>query len=155
DPALSADLPKSPSQEEMFAAFRRVDPRAEELAEFKRLPVDGQWLDLGKRIVIDKGCNNCHTVAPDGKPFANVLASSCFEDIKRPQAQGCMAANATQRGKAPAFSWSDADRKALRRFLLEGTAGTGSPAPLYMARVTMQRFNCLACHSRNGEGGLP
>src|SRR5207244_3304261 len=39
--------------------------------------------------------------------------------------------------------------------LLDGATGAGSPAPMYVARTTIQRFNCLACHSRNSEGGLP
>ena len=42
------------------------------------------------------------------------------------------------------------------------TAGTvaldvqtsGSTAPAYTARTTIERFNCLACHSRDGAGGM-
>src|SRR5262249_10292495 len=59
-----------------------------------------------------------------------------------------------RRGRAPAFVFTDADRSAVQRFLTEGTTGAGSLAPLYAARTTLRRFNCLACHVRDGEGGL-
>ncbi|HMC66592.1 MAG TPA: hypothetical protein VKI65_16785 [Gemmataceae bacterium] len=156
DPAIKLGLPKAPSHEATLVAFKRVDSRAEELTAFQDLPAETQWTDLGNRIVIAKGCNNCHTIAPDGKPFANVLASADFDDIKKPPAheRGCLAIVAANRGSAPAFAFTDPDRKALRRFLREGTSGAGSPAPVHAARVTLQRFNCLACHARDGEGGL-
>jgi mono/diheme cytochrome c family protein len=152
----SADLPEPPGKDRMLAAFKRVDSRAEELAAFQKLAADAQWKDLGKRLVIDKGCNNCHTIAPGGKGFATTLASASFDDIKAPKVrgQGCLATAAGKAGKAPWFALTAAARKALGRFLQEGTSGAGSPAPAYQARVALEQFNCLACHSRNGEGGL-
>jgi mono/diheme cytochrome c family protein len=152
----NTELPAAPSKAQRLVAFKHVDPRPEELAAFQKLPDDQQWLDLGKRLVIDKGCNNCHTIAPGGNPFANVLASASFDDLKNPKKhlQGCLANDAAKRGQAPAFPFSSADRQALRQFLSAGTIGAGSPAPAHAARVTLQRFNCLACHSRDGEGGL-
>jgi mono/diheme cytochrome c family protein len=156
DPAIPAELPEAPSREQMVAVFRRVDSRAEELAAFRRLSEDVQWKDLGKRLVIDKGCNNCHTIAPGGKGFANMLASASFDDVKsvRVAKQGCLSDDPGKRGKAPWFDLGAAERDALRHFLAEGTKGAGSPAPAHAARVTLERFNCLACHSRDGEGGL-
>src|SRR5262249_27783262 len=61
DPAKVKDteLPAVPGKDQMLTAFKRVDPRPEELTAFQKLPADKQWLDLGKRLVIDKGCNNC------------------------------------------------------------------------------------------------
>jgi cbb3-type cytochrome oxidase cytochrome c subunit len=150
--SIGDDLPKPPI-EQMLAAFQRVDERAEELAAFKRLPAEQQWVDLGKRLVIDKGCNNCHTIAPDGQPFASVQASASLEEIQTPDKQrsGCLD---EKRGAAPHFALSAADREAIRAFLREGLNGAGSPAPGYAARAELQRFNCLACHPRDGEGGL-
>jgi mono/diheme cytochrome c family protein len=152
----STDLPPAPARDKMREAFKRVDPRAEELAAFEKLPADAQWVDLGKRLVIDKGCNNCHTIAPGGKPFANVLASAGFDDLKAPEKQegGCLAEDEAKRGKAPRFAFTKEDREALRAFLRDGLQGAGSPAPAYAARMDLQRFNCLACHGRDGEGGL-
>jgi mono/diheme cytochrome c family protein len=156
DAAIPIDLPAAPAEEAQLAAFRSSDPRPEELAAFRRLPPDARWTDLGKRLVIDKGCNNCHTIAPGGKPFASVLASASFDDLKKPAAQtaGCLADESGKRGRAPWFAWTAAERRSLRAFLREGTAGAGSPAPMHASRVALRRFNCLACHTRDGEGGL-
>ncbi len=87
------ELPKPPSAEQRREAFQRVDNRADELAAFEKMQPDAQWLDLGKRLVLDKGCNNCHTIAPDGKPFASMRASATLEDLMQPPNQdgGCLA----------------------------------------------------------------
>jgi mono/diheme cytochrome c family protein len=156
DPGADADLPPAPTTDAVLAAFQRVDSRPEELAAFQRLPADARLRDLGKRLVIDKGCNTCHTIAPGGKPFASVLAGASFEDIKKPDRResGCLANDPARRGKAPWFGFGDRDRKGLRLFLADGTRGAGSPAPAHAARVAFKRFNCLACHNRDGEGGL-
>jgi hypothetical protein len=140
----------------VLATFRRLDSRAEELAAFQRLPFEKQVIELGQRLVIDKGCNQCHTIAPGGKPFASVLASASFDDIKQPgvETRGCLADAAGQRGTAPKFHLDGPNREAIRSFMHEGTMGAGTPAPAHAGRVTIQRFNCLACHNRDGEGGL-
>jgi mono/diheme cytochrome c family protein len=153
---IPVDLPAAPAQADLVAAFRRADPRPEELAAFQKLPADAQLLDLGKRVVIDRGCNNCHTIAPGGQPFANTLADASLNDLKKPAAhdRGCMASDGRKRGAAPSFGLTPEDRGALALFLSDGLQGAGSAAPAHAARRTLQRFNCLACHSRDGEGGL-
>src|SRR5262249_60149304 len=64
DKSVLTVLPAAPAKDAMVAAFKQVDPRPDELAAFLRLTGDDQWKDLGTRLVIDKGCNNCHTIAP-------------------------------------------------------------------------------------------
>lgn len=149
-------LPPAPKQTELIAAFQRVDARADELAAFQKLPPAAQLIDLGKRLVIEKGCNNCHTIAPGGQPFANMLADASFDDLKKPEkhAHGCLASDDKKRAKAPAFAFDDNSRKSLALFLSEGTKGAGSSAPAHAARAALARFNCLACHQRDGEGGI-
>ncbi len=109
---------------------------------------------LGKRLVVAKGCVNCHTIAPDGKALAPSLTLTALEDLGKKKDAGCLADTSDKRGKAPAFAFSDADREALRAFLDEGLKGAGSPAPSYAARETIRQMNCIACHSKDGEGGL-
>lgn len=153
---LEPKLPAPAKSEQILAAFQRVEPRAEERTAFQRLGVEAQLMDLGKRLVIDKGCNQCHTIAAGGKPFAGVLARASFSDLKKPEnlAKGCLANESGKGVDAPRFQFSEADRRALRRFLVEGTSGAGSAAPAHAGRVALERFNCLACHARDGEGGL-
>jgi mono/diheme cytochrome c family protein len=156
DPAISHELPPEPAAEKILPVFQQVEPRAGEKAAFEKLPIAAQLVDLGKRLVIDKGCNNCHTIAPGGRPFASVSAKTSFEDLRKEtaQARGCLAPDVGKRGQAPWFGFNDDDRKSMQLFLKEGSTGAGSPAPAFAARVTLQRFNCLACHTRDGEGGL-
>jgi mono/diheme cytochrome c family protein len=151
-PALSA----TPGREQLLAVFGRVDNRAEEKAAFAKFPVEQQVVDLGKRLVIDRGCNNCHTIAPGGKPFASTQANADFKDLEQParHSKGCLADKKEQRGQAPWFVLAAPDRQALRAFLSEGLTGAGSPARSYSARLDLKRFNCQACHQRDGEGGL-
>ena len=158
-------LPKAPDGEQIISAFRRVEDAADELAAFRKRTPEAQLIDLGQRIVIARGCNNCHTIEPDGKPFASVLASASFDDLKKPEAQerGCLRAGSVSDGRtvahasgsfAPWFALSAADRLRVRRFLTDGTKGAKAPAPAVAVRTLFQRFNCLACHTRDGEGGL-
>ena len=115
---------------------------------------DAQADDLGKRLVVAKGCVNCHTIAPDGKPLAPSLTLTALEDLGKKKDAGCLADAADKRGKAPAFAFTDADRDALRAFLDDGLKGAGTPAPAYAARETIRQMNCIACHTKDGEGGL-
>jgi mono/diheme cytochrome c family protein len=150
------DAKKIPSAENRIAAFKKVESRADELANFKKLSEKEQFLDLGKRLVIAKSCNNCHTIAPQGKPFAEIHANASLDDVKKPakQTAGCLANDSKGRGNAPWFGFGAEQRGEIRAFLTHGLTGAGLPAPAYEARRQLERFNCLACHGRDGEGGL-
>src|SRR5262249_56734250 len=45
-------------------------------------------------------------------------------------------------------------RSGLAVFLKDGLTGAASPAPTHAARAAIRRFNCLNCHSKDGEGGI-
>lgn len=156
DQDISEELPAAPANDALLAAFKRVESNEQELTAFQKLEADKQLLDLGKRLVIAKNCAGCHTIAPDKKPLAVQPIKTSFADLKaeKSHAAGCLAEDAAKRGQAPYFGFKETDVKAVRQFLKEGSTGAGSPAPTYAARLTIQRFNCLACHQRDGEGGL-
>jgi cytochrome c551/c552 len=156
DPRGARDLPAAPGKEAVSNVFRRVEKRPEQTAAFQRLAPAAQHVELGKRLVVDKGCNHCHTIAPGGQPFASVIASASFDDVKNPRrhTRGCLADEPSWRDKAPWFELTEADRRALRLFLKDGTSGAGAAAPGHAGRAALERFNCLACHQRDGEGGL-
>lgn len=152
-PGIAKTLGTPPAQAALDAAFKRVDPRADEFTAWAKLGKDAQLLDLGKRAVIARSCNACHKIEPTGQPFASVLGPDLADIAKEgKRAQGCLSGKAA--GKHPWFDINGGDREKLRDFLATGLAGAGSPAPAYQARVALERFNCLGCHQRDGEGGL-
>jgi cbb3-type cytochrome oxidase cytochrome c subunit len=161
DETIKADLTPAPGADKIAEVFQLVENRPEELAAFKKLPAAEQWKDLGKRLVMNRGCNNCHKIEPDGKPFAQMLAGEDLTELaklartrKDGAAMGCLGGNAEYSARAPKFPLTAAQRDAIRLFLRDGLDGAGSPAPGHTARADLRRFNCLACHQRDGEGGL-
>lgn len=148
-------LPPPPSTTLQEAAFQRVEERPDELKEYRKLPAADRWLDLGKRVVIERGCNNCHTIAPGGQPFANVFAEKSLEALAAAKKGGCLNFDKDKRGRGPWYRLPADERLAVQAFLVEGLQGAGSVAPAHAARWTLVRFNCLACHVRDGAGGLP
>ena len=86
--------------------------------------------------------------ADDAPPF------STLNEIRLVGPVGCV-------GESPdptfvaAYQLDEKERAALAAFLKSGLAGHGSPAAIYSARVALRRFNCLNCHTRDGEGGIP
>ena len=156
DEGIKDDLGAPPARDQLFAAFKRVEPRAVEFPAFEKLKPAAAWINLGQRLVIAKGCNNCHTIEPDGKLFAQVQANADLSDLKKlenPQT-GCLADKPDPKTPSPYYGFTDAERSALRAFLKTGLIGAGSPAPAHAARTDLRRFNCLACHQRDGDGGL-
>ncbi len=153
-PDLPRTLTAVPSLDALKIAFGRVDPRPDELAAWQALPAEQRLAELGKRAVIARGCNNCHKIEPDGKPFAMVQFSDLAEIAAPAKLKaGCLADTPSDE-KAPRFAFTPAQREAIRAFLTTGLTGVGSAAPAFHARVVVQRFNCLACHQKDGEGGL-
>jgi mono/diheme cytochrome c family protein len=154
--ARDRDAPQEPGSEELTAALRRLESRPEEQKKLDGLPGDRRWVELGRRVVAARRCTGCHTIEPAEKypnAPAAVAGLEALADSKRQHA-GCLADDAKERGTAPDFALAEGDRKALRAFLANGLDGAGSPAPAHAARVALRRFNCLACHSRDGEGGV-
>lgn len=126
-----------------------------EYAAFKKLAADAQWLDLGKKLTVTKGCVNCHAVEPGGKPLAPLTTLPSLDAIKKaPAGTGCLSKK-PEPGAVPVYNLNATQSAAVAAFLKDGLKGAGSPAPTHAARVALRRFNCLNCHSKDGEGGIP
>jgi cbb3-type cytochrome oxidase cytochrome c subunit len=128
----------------------------EERTKFADLKVSAQWIELGERIAHTKGCMNCHTIEKNGKPIKPLEfgGRAEFELVKQGRLKGCLDP-VPQAAKSPVYKLDAKERDALAVFLKDGFAGAGSSAPAYQARVALKRFNCLNCHQRDGEGGIP
>lgn len=112
-------------------------------------PAEG-WLAFGQKLVVSKGCVNCHAIEPGGKKVAATLAVP----LQAPaQSGGCLAEKANV-AQVPVFTLNVHQKAALVAFLQSGFDGIGSNAPAYQTRRAIKRWNCLNCHNRDGEGGL-
>jgi mono/diheme cytochrome c family protein len=149
------DAQPRPARKLAEDAFARVDPRPAERTAFAKLPDDKAWLSLGERLTLEKRCNACHKIEPCGKPFAQLRADADFDKIKEPNLQrgGCLAEQ-PMGADVPQFGFTPDQRRALQAFLTQETSGRNSRAPPHDVRVALQRFQCLACHQRDGQGGL-
>jgi mono/diheme cytochrome c family protein len=108
------------------------------------------WRTLGRELFSGKGCLNCHELkAPDVKRASNAVAWD-----QKALDRGCLAETSAKIGSAPVYELRPDERNAIREFLGAPNAATATPAPAFAAEMALRRFNCLACHQRDGEGGL-
>ena len=126
-----------------------VDP--ETGAKLKNLKRPEAWKEAGKWLLTSKGCVNCHEVKPGGTALpANAKLGAALVAIAKTPETGCIEGTAT----ALKFGFERDQQEALTAFLKGGLTGAGSPSPVYAARTSIKRFNCLNCHNRDGEGGI-
>ena len=127
-----------------------------EKKRFATLKVELQWVELGARISVTKGCVNCHAIEKNGKPIPALAFGGRAELVlvKQGREKGCLDP-VPDAAKSPVYKLDPKEREALVAFVKNGFTGAGSPAPAYQARVALRRFNCLNCHQRDGEGGIP
>ncbi|MFO0822233.1 MAG: c-type cytochrome [Gemmataceae bacterium] len=154
DDAIDPDMPKAPKKTpaELLELIPGVDVD-KPIADFEKLPVSKQWETVGAKLFTTKGCVNCHSMDANNKP-GKPQSFASLEKIKAAGAKGCIA-DKPDAEKVPVYKLDADDKTALATFLKSGLTGAGSTAPAYSARVAMKRFNCLNCHVRDGEGGIP
>ncbi len=127
---------------------------------FARMKRTDQWKEAGRMLFAAKGCANCHAVGSsdtrpgEGRADAPRSPGSLADLCKSAGWGGCLAEK-PEAGKVPVYALDAKQRADLAAFLKDGLSGPGSPAPAYQARLALRRFNCLNCHNRDGEGGIP
>jgi cytochrome c2 len=114
--------------------------------------VDPARVEAGKSLFNRIGCAACHTLsaeiptqAPDGmKPLESLDA-----------ARGCLAdPKAAAHGAAPRYALTAAQHGDLAAALASLKQLTGAAAPIERARALVATFRCLACHEKDGRGGV-
>jgi cytochrome c553 len=124
------------------------------IAALSDLTAEKQWIEIGRTLTDVKGCLNCHVIEANGKRRMPLDAFPVLADIKAAGAKGCIGEKPDS-AKVPVYKLDATETTALAAFLKDGLTGAGSPAPTHAARTALRRFNCLNCHSRDGEGGIP
>ncbi|QDU23350.1 PA14 domain-containing protein [Urbifossiella limnaea] len=118
------------------------------------MKTDDEWLELGKEVIVTRGCVNCHSVQSGGKVVEPAAAFPSLEKVKAAGlGKGCLSTAAAP--GTPVYKLEPTEARDLGAFVKDGLVGAGSPAPSHATRVSLRRFNCLNCHSRDGEGGIP
>lgn len=152
DDAIALDAPAVPKLKpsEVLAGVVDLD---KPIADLEKLSTAKQWVAVGAKLFEAKGCGNCHSMDAGNKP-GKPHAFASLDKIKAAGATGCIAPK-PDAARVPVYKLDATDAAALAVFLKTGLNGAGTVAPAYSARVAIKRFNCLNCHVRDGEGGIP
>ncbi|HEY1598055.1 MAG TPA: hypothetical protein VGG64_00535 [Pirellulales bacterium] len=162
-PAL--ELPAAPAADAVQAAFAALGLSEAHQTAFAALPSQQQLPALGREVMQARNCAACHEMKPAGEdqPWQPKASRLDFLAVATQCAGGCLA---TARADANDVSSTKADGKAVPQFsaaldrkavvaLLQGAVKAPAlAAPADAARQALVRFNCQACHERDGDGGL-
>ncbi|MGB8167847.1 MAG: c-type cytochrome [Chthoniobacteraceae bacterium] len=99
----------------------------------------------GGALLATSGCLNCHAGLPP------TTAPTLDATLAKGWTTGCVAADASARGKAPDFAFTPAQRDALTAFASSGFAALKQDAPAEFAERQIKNLRCTACHSRDAE----
>ena len=106
--------------------------------------VQASDVELGKKLVAEKGCLNCHALSVLNRFSAPALANL-------PPAkwnQGCLAEARESGSAAPDFGWNAAERAALQAFGGTDRQSLRRHVPIEFASRQTERLNCAGCHGR-------
>jgi cbb3-type cytochrome oxidase cytochrome c subunit len=147
-----------PRPSELEALLLAPDAGPQEVQEFKGQSTDERLAALARRVMTEKRCTACHEMKLPGEEdfWRPRPAQADFSAIASKRSGGCLAAGDDASAPArdvPRFGPS-LDRLSLRAFLHTACDAPGTSAPAASAALTLERFNCLGCHERNGRGGL-
>jgi cbb3-type cytochrome oxidase cytochrome c subunit len=159
DESISRELPALAEEDAdaVRAVVQETAGASEDPARFASLSVEQQLRASGRRLVVQKGCTNCHRIESGDSSLAmrpartklgqlghtDAAHSSCLQPADRPHADG-----------VPRYALSDEHRSSIRSFLENARTGAGATAPTFAAEVALRRYHCTACHARSGFGGL-
>lgn len=147
-------LPAQPPNDEFGRIVERMDGHTR--LALRELSDEKRWVELGRQVAIEKRCTSCHELLVNGKHLESKATSSTFADLRKSslKTKGCVSVKSSEVTRWPRFALNAAEVDAVQSFVREGSTGANSPAPGHAARSALARFNCLACHARDGEGGL-
>ena len=115
----------------------------EQKASLPAFPPDPLLASRGQALFAEHRCHACHRT--DEKLAPPVLKA--FSELR--PGEGCLS---DQRGAWPLYPLAENQRASLRA-VLSDHAKTWTPAE--DVQLTLMRLNCVACHQRDGLGGVP
>lgn len=135
--------------------FSLSEKEAEELTAWVRHNSRGEFPSFstvrqadpanGARLFQEAGCATCHNHGLKESPPLQFPALATLT----PSRNGCLAPDPPT--TIPHYALTDSDRNALLRFLEAGRTSLDIDPPAEQADRLLLRFNCAACHDRDGS----
>ncbi|HEX9794384.1 MAG TPA: hypothetical protein VGC54_10415 [Planctomycetota bacterium] len=104
----------------------------------------------GREVFVERGCESCHAVAPGMPDLGGAKTAAPLTELGGRIAAGAGCMGEVAQGR-PHYALASRERAGLAA---TAARAQGPPAPL---AETLRRFaylNCLACHAKDGAGGL-
>ena len=102
----------------------------------------------GEKLAKEVGCASCHAM-----PVPSALKAADFASVTATwKEKGCVADSEAARGRAPNYSFSDAQRSALKTAWPSLASSLQRHAPAESATRIMSSLNCVACHQLDNVG---
>lgn len=149
-PALEAWL-KNPAENYQWNRmphFRLSDDEAKRLTAYlitnakREFPAGPKgYAAKGGQLLVSAGCITCHAGAP------SMTTPKLEATLAGGWSKGCLAPDATTRGKAPDFAFTAAQRDALLAFASTGFASLKVDVDAELATRQIKNLNCTACHA--------
>ena len=134
-------MPKTPMSEKEAAQLTAF------LLSFPKLTLpDSPKGDLarGAQLLTSSGCLQCHAGLPaNATPLSKTVASGWVK--------GCLSEDSAQRGNAPDYQFSSAQKKALREFAKAGLESVERDSDLEFAQRAVADVRCIACHQMDAK----
>jgi len=102
----------------------------------------------GAQLLATSGCLNCHAGLPP------MTTPALAATLKTGWLKGCLASGIAERGQAPDFAFTPAQRDALLAFGASGFESLKRDSQVEFAERQIANLRCAACHSRDGEPSL-
>ena len=134
-----------PDEAADLVAFLHPNATARSLTDPKNTP---DLVAAGRRLFVQFRCQSCHTAGRGLKADPALKAAPPLSQLNLSATDSCLA-NAS--GRQPRYRLDKQQTQSIAAAL------AAKPAPLTpvlsLKRTTL-KLNCLACHARNGSGGL-
>ncbi|HET6407161.1 MAG TPA: c-type cytochrome [Chthoniobacteraceae bacterium] len=131
--------------------FRLTDEEAERLTSYlienaKREFPEAPKGDPAKggALLVSAGCISCHA----GAPMMGV--TKLADTLAKDWSKGCLASDEKERGKAPDFHLTKAQRESLLAFGAKGFDSLKQDVPIEVAERQVKNLRCNSCHTSDG-----
>ncbi len=155
--------PEKLNPDHRMPVFKLTDEERQSLALFlagpapaKRTPRaagagNQKQIALGKMLIETARCAACHKIA-DFK--ADTTAVPTLEKPVKDWLKACTEAAADPKHVRSAYTFAEADRRALRAFIESRIGRLTAESPFARGQHLLRKKSCLNCHQRDGGRGI-